>query len=77
MSDLDEHLNTQQLTKLTLDSSQSDLVTQISDLEKHSQVITARNHELYQELDAYSKTDDFVRESLKRTHIVQSIKFRN
>jgi len=40
-------------------------------------VIKQHNLVLYDELDAISKTDDYVREKLQRTDAVQSIKNRN
>jgi hypothetical protein len=50
---------------------------ELNGLQKHSDVIKDQNLILYDELDAISRTDDYVREKLRRSELVESIKLRN
>ena len=50
---------------------------ELNSLQKHSDVIKDQNLILYDELDAISRTDDYVRERLRRSELVESIKLRN
>lgn len=74
---LDQELVRRKLEHEELDQQETDINVDLNGLQKHSDVIKDQNLILYDELDAISRTDDFVREKLKRYDVVESIKLRN
>lgn len=64
IASLDAQICEKQEQKYKFENDESELELHLEGLQKHSDIIKARNLALYEELEAISKADDYVREQL-------------